>query len=494
MSKVLGRKLFKKQSSRGKGITSMLEDAPGYAEGGEVSRREMSAEERKRLAVDMLDRAKEEGFTFIEEGERPSLTRQAAVGAMPQMGPDPRAAQQLAMMQQMGMMPPRFQRGGLNDMTMGPGMGSPFEPPPMMVETPGATTRPFVPATPIGRAIMTPFTRPPSPEALRKVEDAVEAQRRAEAVTAAEEANPVPNIFSPVTDEELEAARKAQEEAVVRARLGVRSLTTGDPFEEAQQAGFESARGEVFREALKFPRVPDSKKETPPPPKGEEGGGREGEGGGATPVVTKADLLMEGIRSRREEMKAAREEAKGLALIQAGLAMAAGRSSNALSNIAAGGMSGIQALRESQRDIRKEERELMSDEMKLALAREQAAAERAYREATLGLRREELTASAGLRAAQAEYYKNLPGIQQAQTEQRRNAALLQAQLEAQKAVDAAMKSNPTLYVDAKGNIDTMRRDLEIKRRYDALVAGMTARGGFSDDPLGLRSTISPTGE
>lgn len=115
MPNVLGRKLFKKQSSRGKGITSMLEDFPqGFAEGGEVT----SPAERKRLAMDMLARAREEGFSFLEEGERPSLTRQAAVGGSPAMGPDPRAAQQLAMMQQLGMVPPRFQEGGMTDTSM----------------------------------------------------------------------------------------------------------------------------------------------------------------------------------------------------------------------------------------------------------------------------------------------------------------------------------------------------------------------------------------
>lgn len=461
MSKVLGRKLFKKQSSRGKGITSMLEDFPqGFAEGGEVSPRDgMTAEERKRLATEMLSRAREEGYTFIEEGERPSLTRQAAVGAAPAMGPDPRAAQQLALMQQMGMMPPRFQQGGMTDTSMfrrglealrgdytvyDPTTDQPaqFIDPTNPVDVAGefALTR-LLPAISAARGInrLVPKRRAEAAEAPARRDTTPEQGELFRGPSGESRLGPQGEIPAPRTS--VPSARPAQGElfpelvvpvgpggvttsgsgisGIPSIALGGRSGSgiprTGfpsglspnfrmtpegtmdevtdknlrevpagnvrDPFEEGQQAAFESGRGE----AAKPVRVQE-KEEAP-----KRGEGEETRGGGVTaPAVSKADVLMEGIKARREELKAEREQNKWMALMQAGLAMAAGRSPSALTNIGAGGIAGVQALREGQRDIRREERELMSDEMKLALTREQAAAEAAYRNASLALKREEL--------------------------------------------------------------------------------------------------------
>lgn len=513
MPNVLGRKLFKKQSSRGKGITSMLEDFPqGFAEGGEVT----SPTERKRLAMDMLARAREEGFSFFEEGERPSLTRQAAVGGAPAMGPDPRAAQQLAMMQQLGMMPPRFQQGGLNDLTDAPGMMSGFETSPMM-------------EVPRGTPVLTPSTSPSGQSQLsRDIEglvkrqgevaesrgrsffgglaqtrrDLEEAERiRSEALSKRPPGSTVGDYFRTLTPEEIaerEAARAAAEAKTQAELERLRTVSsrggfpevTEDPFEARQQAGFEGGRAEAMRNVPRR-EEPETKKETPPPPAA--GGDRPGV---SLPATSGIDVLIEDIKARREGLRATRDENKAMALIQAGLAIASGRSANALSNIGAGGLAGIQALREGERDIRREQRELSSDEMRLALAREQAGAERAYREATLGLRREELTAMDDLRKAQAEAFRARPGLEMAQIEQRRRAAMAQARIAAEKAVDDMIKANPMQFMTPKGTIDLMKRDIEVSRRYNAVLPSFMqgGGGGTAEDPLGLRSTITPSGE
>lgn len=461
MPNVLGRKLFKKQSSRGKGITSMLEDFPqGFAEGGEVT----SPAERKRLAMDMLARAREEGFSFLEEGERPSLTRQAAVGGAPAMGPDPRAAQQLAMMQQLGMMPPRFQEGGMADTSMfrrtmnalrgdmvivDPRTGEPiqFIDPTNPIDVAGETAlTTLVPgavaARGIGRLLASrrgraaPSRMEPAREPVREQGELFrgpsgesrlgafgEAPAPRTSVPAARPAQGelFPDLVVPVGPGGASSAGRSGIPSIPLSGMGLsgiprtgafrsfdmvrprapelprdnmeipetalRDVPVGDvrdPFEERQQAGFEGGRAEAMRD---IPRreEPETKKETPPPPAA--GGDRSGV---SLPSTSGIDVLIEDIKARREGLRAARDENKAMALIQAGLAIASGRSANALSNIGAGGLAGIQALREGERDIRREQRELSGDEMRLALAREQAAAERAYREATLGLSSREL--------------------------------------------------------------------------------------------------------
>jgi hypothetical protein len=316
------------------------------------------------------------------------------------------------MMQQMGMMPPRFQEGGLNSIPQGMRSFSPsgyrysaapfrMAIPGLASETPAASPDAMAPTTPVegssqfGRDIGALLPTLPSEETMRRRAEELgrRTEERAQGLKEARDVadrlisemppgSPLGDYFRTLTPEQMVAREEARKDAEKRAQEEVERLrreaperglmeipltVRDDGFDAGQQAGFTGGRDA----AMRAPRMrEDVMAPAPEKKEGDEGGG---------PTVTKADLLMEGIRSRREEMKAAREEAKGLALIQAGLAMAAGRSSNALSNIAAGGMSGIQALRESQRDIRKEERELMSDEMKIALAREELGARAAER-------------------------------------------------------------------------------------------------------------------
>lgn len=104
-----------------------------------------------------------------------------------------------------------------------------------------------------------------------------------------------------------------------------------------------------------------------------------------------ADALMRQIEAGREESKAAREENRGLALLQAGLGMMGGTSPYAMANIGAGAMQGVQSYAQGQKGIREQERDLMSAQLglyKYKSAAENAAAERqataAYRDAVLG--------------------------------------------------------------------------------------------------------------
>lgn len=104
-----------------------------------------------------------------------------------------------------------------------------------------------------------------------------------------------------------------------------------------------------------------------------------------------ADALMRQIESGRAESKAAREENRGLALLQAGLGMMGGTSPYAMANIGAGAMQGVQSYAQGQKGIREQERDLMSAQLglyKYKSAAENAAAERAataaYRDAVLG--------------------------------------------------------------------------------------------------------------
>jgi hypothetical protein len=71
--------------------------------------------------------------------------------------------------------------------------------------------------------------------------------------------------------------------------------------------------------------------------------------------------------TKMEDIKAGRKENIAMAMIQAGLAMAGGQSPNALANIAAGGISGIGAFREAEKDrIATEFEQRKYDEDKLA--------------------------------------------------------------------------------------------------------------------------------
>jgi len=91
---------------------------------------------------------------------------------------------------------------------------------------------------------------------------------------------------------------------------------------------------------------------------------------------TTGGLTMEDIKARRNQE---RQDNFNMALMQAGLAIAGGKSSNALTNIGEGGVSGVQAFAKGEQESRVLERERMAD----LRAIQQMKNEQAYRQATL---------------------------------------------------------------------------------------------------------------
>jgi hypothetical protein len=112
------------------------------------------------------------------------------------------------------------------------------------------------------------------------------------------------------------------------------------------------------------------------------------------PVKDRLTLRLEELKAEREANKEKRRENQLLALMQAGFAAAAGRSPNALANIAAGGISGVQTLAELQKDARAEDRalrrEILETELTQERLREAAAERRAGREQTAAERQRSL--------------------------------------------------------------------------------------------------------
>jgi hypothetical protein len=102
-----------------------------------------------------------------------------------------------------------------------------------------------------------------------------------------------------------------------------------------------------------------------------------------SPPADKKQTELEQIKADR---KAEKERNFYLGLMQAGLAVAAGKSPDALQNIAQGGISGLQSYAGLEADSRKAERE----DMAALRAQQQDEATALYREKTLGLEREKM--------------------------------------------------------------------------------------------------------
>lgn len=87
------------------------------------------------------------------------------------------------------------------------------------------------------------------------------------------------------------------------------------------------------------------------------------------------ELTLEGIKAERAKSAEEKRQNALLALMQAGFAMAAGRSPSALSNIAAGGQAGVAAFAGMERDRRAEDAALRREETALVLERERMRAQ-----------------------------------------------------------------------------------------------------------------------
>jgi len=99
-----------------------------------------------------------------------------------------------------------------------------------------------------------------------------------------------------------------------------------------------------------------------------------------------ADKKLTELEQIKADRKAEKDKNFWLGLMQAGLATAAGKSPDALQNIAQGGISGLQSYAGLEADSRKAEREDMAS----LRAQQQDEATALYRERTLGLEREKM--------------------------------------------------------------------------------------------------------
>lgn len=87
------------------------------------------------------------------------------------------------------------------------------------------------------------------------------------------------------------------------------------------------------------------------------------------------ELTLDGIKEERSRLAAEKKQNALLALMQAGFAMAAGRSPNALSNIAAGGQAGVGAFAAMEKDRRADLSALRREETAVILERERMRAQ-----------------------------------------------------------------------------------------------------------------------
>lgn len=121
-----------------------------------------------------------------------------------------------------------------------------------------------------------------------------------------------------------------------------------------------------MEEDVKPPASKTGEEQGPPmPPRASEREKRSGKGG--------LDLLLEDIKNRRAASAEEKENNKWMALMQAGLAIMGGRSSNAMQNIGAGGQQGAQAYAASEKDRRAEDRALFGEEAQVRLTQEKLA-------------------------------------------------------------------------------------------------------------------------
>lgn len=263
-----------------------------------------------------------------------------------------------------------FKIGGYNDSSSGDIPVFVPEVPPIVDEskTVEGAGAPYVPRTPAGRFLYEPFAVTP-----KKIE-AVDKKAEENSVTAREEKvraeNPPPSILEEMSDEEYQNAMKERQRKID----AVRQKSDGANYYESmagvdRRAPISSRTGnEEYGPPMPSPEAPAKKGEEQGPPMPTKAGERDkraGKGG--------LDLLLEDIKNRRAASAEEKENNKWMALMQAGLAIMGGRSSNAMQNIGAGGQQGAQAFAASEKDRRAEDRSLFSEEAQVRLAQEKLA-------------------------------------------------------------------------------------------------------------------------
>lgn len=416
MSRVLARSMFKKnapkRSSKGVGITSMLEDdVPGYAEGGEVENDKSKRDEEARA---LLDLSKQE-FQQFSPLERPQMTRlPATMPAMPQVNPQMAQAAQIQQLAQMGMLP-RFADGG------------PVEAPTSWSEARRGIgnligirgrqplfargTGEEVYASPVGSMTGSPASDNPE-YALPK--DNWFARLYRQPSNAPSSAIPTGDIgigFNvndlPIPEGGGRSLSPLSDLAKVPgALLGRPQFSEPSPPNEAEQAAMEADR--ESRRAAGFRKI--APKEAPPKEKPQEKTAPSG------PPKTSDLTDIKAERAAKEA--AARQENAWLALMQAGLAIAGGQSPNALTNIGQGGQQGLASFMALEQQRRKDE---------------DAAMRRGIMERELQLQEQMAPYKQRQAAASAAYWEGRPAVEQAKL-------AAQQQVAHQRAIDAAQKA------------------------------------------------------
>jgi len=197
----------------------------------------------------------------------------------------------------------------------------------------------------------------------KALEDADRA--RSEAI-ANSPGSAVGDYFRDLTPEEAKA--RAEARAAATEKLRSEGATIAETYTRDMGAVTAPARGipsldvarMLDRDRAEEPRMPVSAadRQPPPPPAAEAPARQKGT----------LELTLDGIKAERA---AERRENALLALMQAGFAMAAGRSPNALSNIGAGGQAGIGAFAAMERASREDAASRRREAIQLDLANRQ---------------------------------------------------------------------------------------------------------------------------
>jgi hypothetical protein len=372
-------------------------------------------EEAKRLFDQARVKQDPSRFQTLSEQEKPGVFRPIQAGAT-QM-PQPNVQQQMAQMQAMGFRPVGMARGGFVSPTVSPVYpGASAAEAGRVGQTSATVTRPKAYSldniegpppsewtdediqsmandifatesaegkTPFRRGIQSLFGgEPTSRESIldyltrqrdmARNEAGAEEERRRKAIIE----NPVPSIFTEVSSEEYGAAKERQRKALEgtsEETPGVRSIEPAKeeaaPEVDTAEMEREARRGvglstrpsgiealdetEARREFLRGKALSDMEQPAAP----------------AAPVSPKEEAdksnVFDSYSTNLEKIKAdraaQRQENINLSLIQAGLAIAGGSSPNALANIGAGGISGLQAFGQAEKESRVDYRQAMQE-------------------------------------------------------------------------------------------------------------------------------------